>query len=321
MSETEHSCIIPPRQSGVRVPVISMTGFGSASGQSAGAQWAWELRSVNGRGADVRVRLPPGFERLEARSKERILARITRGNVSASLSVALAVQPARMRIDRALLDRLMETAIEVRSRYGHGEIDIASLMALRGVIVPEDDGVLATRGDQELDAPSRELDSALIGSLDDALGELCATRAAEGERLSAILRQLLDEIVGLTRSIAESPARNPDVVVARVRQAVMRLLSEGDNLDPARLHQEAALLAMRTDIEEELSRLQVHASATRALLAGDGPCGRKLDFIAQELNREANTICSKAQDGGITTLGLGLKAAIDRFKEQVQNVE
>lgn len=293
-----------------RADLQSMTGFARGTGAGQGSQWAWEIRSVNGKGLDVRFRGPPGMERLEQVAREQVGARFTRGSIQLGLTIRRKVQGSPVRINRPALEELVRIVGEFpgadeRSPY------VEQLMAIRGVV---------DFTDEQTDI-SDEVLQAITTTLADALDQLAAMRRTEGEAVAAILTDRLDRIEGLTNAARENPARAPDAIRAKLSAQMALLLDTTSSLDVERLHQEAALLATRADIAEEIDRLAAHVAAARELLAIGGAVGRKLDFLSQEFNREANTLCSKSNDRSLTATGLDLKAAVDQFREQVQNLE
>ena len=292
----------------------SMTGFARAAGQNEALSWTWEVKSVNGRGLDARLRLPGGFEALEPKLRAALAARLRRGNVHVTLQVRRMAVAAGLRVNDEMLDWLVGEVRRLEGRLGlnAAPVDPAALLAMRGVIeVEEEDpaALLETAG------------AALLESFETALDELVAMRRAEGARLAEALRAQVDRIAELAKAARDNPARSPEAIRARLREQVRRLLEADGELDEGRLYQEAVLLAARADIEEELDRLDSHVAAARELLAADEAVGRRLDFLAQEFNREANTLCAKSNDAEITRIGLALKAVIDQFREQVQNIE
>jgi uncharacterized protein (TIGR00255 family) len=290
-----------------------MTGFARAEGTYEGAAWHWEVRSVNGRGLDARLRLPPGSEQLEPKVREAVARHVTRGSVTISLSSERADGGSEIRINERALAQVMVAAARVRALTDAAPPRVDGLITIKGVL----DLVEQAENPEEEAARSE----AMLKSLDGALIALVAARAAEGSRLAATLNGQLDEIERQVRIVQQSPARTREAIEQRLKEQVSRLLDASTGFDPARLHQEAVLLATRADVEEELQRLTSHISAARELLAEDGGVGRKLDFLAQEFNREANTLCSKASDVEITRAGLALKTVIDQLREQVQNIE
>lgn len=289
----------------------SMTAFASTTGETGNLSWRWDLRSVNARGLDLRIRCPSGHERLEPKTRERMSKRLNRGSVTASLQVDRRSAVAGVSINREAAASVARAAHELAR-----EFDLAP---------PTSDGVLAVRGvvetaESEADA-DESTDAELIASLDLALDQLIAMRREEGQRLAVILSDQLDRLTAAVADIEAAPARQPEAIRSRLSEAVAALTDNGQGLDPDRLHQEAVLLFQKSDVREELDRLGAHIEAARDLIAMEGPVGRKLDFLTQELNRETNTICSKAQSLDITRVGLDMKSMIDQFREQVQNVE
>ena len=290
----------------------SMTGFARAAGSDEGLDWVWEARSVNGRGLDIRLRLPAGLEALDGPVRKAAARRFSRGNLQISVQYARRREAAGLRVNEELLSWLAERAQALHARLGEraGAIDPVALLSMRGVIEAEEQADLAGSHGE-----------ALLAGAEAMLDDLAAARAEEGARLEAVIADQIDEIARLTQEARDNPARAPEAVVHRLREQVARLLEAAEGLDEARLHQEAALLAARADIAEELDRLDAHVAAARELLAAQGAVGRKLEFLAQEFNREANTLCSKASDASLSRTGLELKAVIDRFREQVANIE
>jgi uncharacterized protein (TIGR00255 family) len=293
----------------------SMTGFATASGGDDTARWTWELKSVNGRGLDIRVRYPSGFDALETTAKSAISKALARGSINATLTVERTQKIAPMRVDADALAAALAIAREVQDASGGGPASTDALMAMRGVVV----------ADEPVEAGDRVAarNAAIAKTLDAAIEALKVARAAEGAELSAVVGGLLDDIDALKTRIEGHPARSADAIAARLKQQIARLLEAGgaDSLDEGRLYQEAALIATRADVEEEIRRIEAHLVAGRGLLESTEAVGRKFDFLAQEFNREANTICSKANDAELSALGLDLKSTIDRLREQIQNIE
>lgn len=291
----------------------SMTGFARSDGALAGISWHWELRSVNNRGLDLRLRLPPGFDAIEPKVRERIQKALTRGSVNASLAVTRKADAGEVRVNEAALERVFAIATRIAREHGAETPRVETLLGLKGVLdTTEDDG-----DDAEKTAGEH---AAILASLDEALAALVSARREEGDRLKAVIAAQVHEIARLAHTVETSPARSVDAIRKRLSEQVAKLLDTGQALDPARLHQEAVMLATRADVEEELKRLDGHVTAVRALLSQGGDIGRKLDFLAQELNREANTLTSKAADQEIAHAGLALKVVIDQMREQVQNL-
>jgi uncharacterized protein (TIGR00255 family) len=293
--------------------LASMTGFARTAGEHAGWRWAWELRSVNGRGLDLRIRVPSGFDGVEITARAEAGARLARGSVTAGLTVERGqTAPPAVRINEALLEALIAVAARHADREDVAPPRLDGLLAVPGVIEP-----IGVAPDE---AARADLESALIAGFREALAALAVARAAEGARLAAVLAARVEEIAALTAEAEASPARAPDAIARRLAQQVAALTGLAD-FDPQRLHQEAALIAVKADIREELDRLTAHVAQARTLLAAGEPVGRRLEFLAQEFNREANTLCSKAADPGLGAIGLRLKAAADQFREQVANIE
>jgi uncharacterized protein (TIGR00255 family) len=291
----------------------SMTGFARSDGALDGTAWHWELRSVNNRGLDLRLRLPAGFEALEPKVRDRIAKSIARGSVNASLSVARRTRAGDVRLNQAALDRVLALATRLSQETGAATPRVETLLGLKGVLDIADDAE-----DETAQAAEQ---AAVLAGLETALAGLVAARREEGSRLKHVLGRQVDEIARLAGAIEASPSRSVEAIRSRLAEQVARLVGTGQGLDPVRLHQEAVLLATRADVEEELKRLNGHVEAARMLLRDEGAIGRKLDFLAQEFNREANTLTSKAADQEIARAGLELKVVIDQMREQVQNIE
>ena len=291
----------------------SMTGFARSVADCNGAAIVWEVKSVNGKNLDARLRLPPGFERIEAPARQAIQKRFSRGNIQAGLSVTrfgLQVQPV---VNEAFLRDLAGLARRLEEQFGISPATADGLLALRGVLdVPE------TAEDDEARA---DTDAAILLALNTALDGLEQARSAEGAALGALLLAHLDVIEQLTGRAEADPSREPAMIRGRIAEQVKLLMDATSNLDEQRLHMEAAFLATKADIREEIDRLKTHVASARSLIAGGGPIGRKLDFLAQEFNRESNTLCSKSNAAAVTAIGLELKAVVDQFREQVQNLE
>jgi uncharacterized protein (TIGR00255 family) len=293
--------------------IKSMTGFARAEGTLDGGTWHWEVRSVNGRGLDVRLRLPPGSEQLEPKVREVVGRHVTRGSLTISLASEWHDGGQEIRINERALAQVMVAAARVRTLTDAAPPRVDGLITIKGVL-----DVVERQEDAEQAAARSDI---MLKSLDGAMVALVVARTAEGSRLAATLNAQLDEIERLVRIVEASPARTREAVEQRLKEQVARLMDATNGFDAARLHQEAVLLATRADVEEELQRLTSHISAARELIAENGAVGRKLDFLTQEFNREANTLCSKASDIEITRAGLALKTVIDQLREQVQNIE
>ena len=290
----------------------SMTGFARAEGGNA-VRWAWELRSVNGKGLDVRIRAPNGFERLESAIREQVAARFTRGNIQALLSVEGESAKQRVVVNEAVLSQVLAGMASIRERIDAAPPTVDGILAIRGVLDIED-----ADADDEARAAG---DAAILDGLGATLAELAEARGGEGTAIGAILAVRLDQIAALTRQAEAVPARQPEAIRRKLAEQIAALLDAVPALDPDRLHQEAVLLATKADIREEIDRLDAHVAAARDLLEKGGAVGRRLDFLAQEFNREVNTLCSKSNDRSLTAIGLELKATVDQFREQIQNLE
>jgi uncharacterized protein (TIGR00255 family) len=291
----------------------SMTGFARGQGVSGAYAWVWEIKSVNGRGLDVRLRVPPGWDAIEAPVRARTAEQLARGSVQASLTIGRSGLPPVVRINTAVLDAVLTTVRQLASRIEASPPSLDGLLALKGVMEVSD---AEESGDER-----RLVETAVIAGFAAALDALAEMRAREGEALGRILAARLGEIAALGQRAEHTPGRRPEAVRARLAEQVAALLAQSDRLDPDRLHQEAILIATKADVREELDRLAAHVAQAQLLLGQGGPIGRRLDFLAQELNREANTLCAKANDVELTNIGLELKAAVEQFREQVQNVE
>ena len=290
----------------------SMTGFASATGAMPGWNWAWELRSVNAKGLDLRLRVPDWIAGLDAGLRARLQAALSRGSVN--LSLRLTRDGAGEGVDLAAIERALAqlTAVEqIAARQGR---QLAALTAT---------DILALRvGAEPLSGEAEAaLAEALLAQFDsEILPAFLESRAIEGQALDPILMQRLDEIADLVSRAATAATSRQEAQGDQLRAAIARVSAEVE-IDEARLAQELALLAMKQDITEELDRMRAHVETGKALVRGQGPKGRKLDFLMQEFNREANTLCSKSQDAALTAVGLDLKSVIDQLREQVQNVE
>jgi uncharacterized protein (TIGR00255 family) len=259
------------------------------------------------------VRLPPGFERLDLPVRERCAAQLSRGNIQVQLTVENGAAGARFRINDEVLADVIKAMERIATRTNAQPATLDGILAVRGVVEV---------ADTELGEEARAaLDAGMMASLDKALDELVAMRTREGAALGIVLGMRLDEIARLTGAAEIHPARTVEAIRGRLAEQVAALLGAAPQLDPDRLHQEAVLIATRADIREELDRLDAHVSAARALIAEGGPIGRRLDFLAQEFNREVNTLCAKSNDRALTAAGLEMKAAVDQLREQIQNLE
>ncbi len=289
----------------------SMTGFARNEGTASGLSWAWEIKSVNGKGLDLRCRLPPGFEALEPRLRQAAQTGLQRGSLQIALNLDRSAVEAEVRVNQALLHRYLEAA---------------QALVEQGAAVPTADGLLGLRGVLELRDPEETLDreerdGLLLAAFGEALAALKQARQVEGARLASLLRERLDVLADLVEQAQACAEVQPAALRARLERQVAELLEASPALPEERLAQEAALLAVKADIREEIERLEAHIASARDMLRQDKAIGRKLDFLCQELNREANTLCSKAQDIRLTEIGLAMKSTVEQFREQVQNVE
>jgi uncharacterized protein (TIGR00255 family) len=293
--------------------LISMTGFADGHGAHEGLRWRWEAKSVNGRSLELRLRMPPGLDGIEPAARALANERFRRGNIQATLTIEPQEGARGLRVDPAALAAAVRIAQEVASETGLAPARIDGLLALKGVIVQDEVLPLEPRARADRDA-------AILESLAAAFDALIKARANEGAKLAAVMSGLVDEIDRLTREAATLSAAQPaqlrDKLAAQLKELATNISVSGD-----RLAQEVALLAVKADIREELDRLGAHVGEARTLMASGTAVGRKLDFLAQEFNREANTLCSKSTDIALTRTGLALKATIDQFREQAQNVE
>lgn len=293
--------------------IQSMTGFARSQVTHADGQFTWEIRSVNGKGLDHRLRLPPGFDHIEQPARKRLGAAFSRGNMQVTLSTANNAH----RMEAVVNEQALEAVIVLLKRL-EGRIDAKK---------PSLDGILNIRGIVELREPDladddkTARDAVILTALDEAIGALTVMRVREGSELVGVLSSQIDRISELVQAVEESPARSPEVIRARLIEQIEALIGTHQALDMDRVHMEAAILATKADLREEIDRLKTHVGAARELLKGQGPVGRKLDFLAQEFNRENNTICSKSNAGAVTAIGLDMKVLIDQFREQIQNLE
>ena len=293
--------------------LASMTGFARAHGAAGAYGWAWEVKSVNSKGLDLRLRLPPGWDAVEAPVRAAAAKSLARGAVSANLEVKREGAVAAVRVNEEVLAAVLATMQSVAKRVDAQAPTLDGILGMKGVIevveaeVSEDD--------------RRKAEAAVVAGFDKALADLVTARRIEGEALRQILTGRIEEIARLVTTAEASPARKPEAIRAKLAEQVALLLDTGAKFDPDRLHQEALLIAAKVDVREEIDRLQAHVAAAREMLKNGGAVGRRLDFLAQEFNRESNTLCAKANDASLTAVGLELKATVDQFREQVQNLE
>lgn len=296
--------------------VASMTGQASRTGAGAAHSWAWDLRSVNAKGLDLRLRLPDGIDGLEPMVRAALAARFQRGNISLTLRLSREAEASPVQVNPQMLAAVLESLAAVAQAAEERGV------ALRPASTVE---VLAFRGVCDAGVPPETdaagLRMALLADLTPLIDDLAAARSAEGGALGRVLTAQVDLIAALTAEAATEAAARRDAMAGSLRENLARVLANAEGVDETRLAQELALLAVKADITEETDRLTAHVEAARALLHAEGPVGRRFDFLTQEFNREANTLCSKAQSIALTRVGLDLKTVIDQMREQVQNVE
>jgi uncharacterized protein (TIGR00255 family) len=293
--------------------LASMTGFARAHGASGAYHWAWEIKSVNSKGLDLRLRLPPGWDGVEALVRASAAKSLARGAVSANLEIKREGATAAVRVNEEVLAAVLATMQSVAKRVEAQAPTLDGILGMKGVV----EVVEAEENEDE----RKKAEAEVIAGFDRALKDLVAARRSEGDALRQILSGRIEEIARLVAAAEASPARKPEAIRARLAEQVTALLDTGTKFDPARLHQEALMIAAKVDVREEIDRLVAHIAAARDLLKGGGAVGRRLDFLAQEFNRESNTLCAKANDASLTAIGLELKATVDQFREQVQNLE
>jgi uncharacterized protein (TIGR00255 family) len=291
----------------------SMTGFARSHGGSGPYAFEWELKSVNAKGYDLRMRLPPGWDDLEALAKKRAGEVLSRGTVYANLNVKRANAASTVRINEEVLASIVRVAGVLAGKIDAVAPSIDGLLSIKGVIEivePESDG-----------AEDKAAKAAAAVAFDQALSDLVAMRQREGVTLGQIIIQRMDEIEMLAKKAEAAPGRKPEAIKARLAEQIAALLETSDRFDPDRLNQEALLIAAKADIREELDRIASHVSQVREMIGKGGTIGRRLDFLSQEFNREVNTCCSKSNDLELTNTGLEMKNVVEQFREQVQNLE
>ena len=291
----------------------SMTGFARSNGASGPYTFEWELKSVNAKGFDLRLRLPPGWDEIEALAKKRAGEVLSRGTVYANLNVKRANAVSTIRINEDVLNSIVKVAGVLASKIDAVAPSIDGLLSIKGVIE-----VVEPEGNEEEDKVAK---AAAAAAFEQALANLVEMRCREGGTLGQILNQRMDEIEKLARKAEAAPGRKPEAIKARLAEQIAALLETSDRFDPDRLNQEAIMIAARADIREELDRIASHVAQAREMIGKGGPVGRRLDFLAQEFNREVNTCCSKSNDLELTNTGLEMKNVVEQFREQVQNLE
>jgi uncharacterized protein (TIGR00255 family) len=291
----------------------SMTGFARGQGQSGPYAWCWELKSVNAKGLDVRLRVPPGWDAIEAAARARAGEALSRGTVHGTLTVERQGSATSVTINEDVLDAVLGAATRLAARINASPPSVEGLLALKGVLEVSDQ---EERPDEKSAA-----EAAVAAGFERALKDLAKTRREEGIALGRVLNARLDEIGALAARAEKAPGRQPEAIRAKLAEQISALMDTGARFDADRLHQEAILMASKADIREELDRLAAHVAQAKKLIGEGGAVGRRLDFLAQELNRESNTLCAKANDVELTNIGLELKTVVEQFREQVQNLE
>lgn len=291
----------------------SMTGFARSHGASGPYVFEWELKSVNAKGFDFRMRLPPGWDDIEPPVRKRAAEVLSRGTIYANLTVKRANAVSAIQINQDVLASVLRVASEIAGKVDAVAPSIDGLLGIKGVIE-----VVEPEADEAEEKAAR---TAVESAFGEALKSLIEMRKREGASLSVVLAQRLDELEALAKQAEAAPGRKPDAIKARLAEQIAALLDTSDRFDPDRLHQEAIMMATKADIREELDRIASHIAQSREMLAKGGAVGRRLDFLAQEFNREVNTCCSKSIDLELTNAGLAMKNVVEQFREQVQNLE
>jgi uncharacterized protein (TIGR00255 family) len=291
----------------------SMTGFARGHGVAGSYAWSWEVKSVNAKGLDLRLRLPPGWDAVEAPARTSAAQVLARGTVYGTLTVAREGVAPVVRVNEPVLAAVLATIKSLSGRVDAAPPTLDGILALRGVIEVQDQ--------DENEDERRAAEAAVVVGFQETVDELGKMRRHEGAALGQILTQRLGEIAALAARAEAAPGRRAEAIKARIAEQIATLLDASGRFDPDRLHQEAVLIASKADIREELDRLAAHVAQTGRLIAEGGAIGRRLDFLAQELNREANTLCAKSNDVELTNIGLELKTVVEQFREQVQNLE
>ena len=291
----------------------SMTGFARSHGVAGAYAWAWEVKSVNAKGLDLRFRLPVGWDAVEVPSRARGTEKLSRGTVYANLTVERKGTQPTVKVNEPVLGAVLSALKGLSGKVQAAPPTLDGILSLKGVIE-------VTEAD-ESEEDHRAAETAIISGFEEALAALLHMRQAEGKTLGGLLSRRLEEIATLSGRAESAPGRKPEAIKTRLAEQVAALLNASDRFDSDRLYQEAVLLAAKADIREELDRLVSHIAQAKKLLANGGAIGRKLDFLAQELHRESNTLTAKANDLELTNIGLELKGVVEQFREQVQNLE
>lgn len=294
-------------------PLASMTGYARAAGAAHQCAFQVEIKSVNSRGLDIRLRLAPGLEALEPKIRKLLSQKLTRGAVSISLSLNKQNAEAELVVNQTALNTVLEALAQLSARIDGEQPKLESILGLRGV--------LETRETEMSEQETEGVKQAAFACVEQCVVDLVIAREDEGERLALVLKDQIDQIETLTTAAETHPSRSREAIAEKLHKQVSDLMDASVGLSVERLHQEAAILATKADIREELDRLMAHISAARELVKNGGAVGRKLDFLSQEFNREANTLCSKSNAVDLTGIGLDLKAVVDQMREQIQNIE
>jgi uncharacterized protein (TIGR00255 family) len=291
----------------------SMTGFARSQGAAGAYGWAWEIRSVNAKGLDMRLRLPPGWDAIEPALRARAAEMLSRGTLHATLNVAREGAAPVVKVNEEVLQAVIATLNSLGQRIEAEPARLDGILAIKGVIEVTD----AAESEDERTAAQ----AAVVKGFDVALADLTKMRRHEGEAIGRVLGARLQEITVLVARAEAAPGRKPEAIKARLAEQIATLLDAAERFDADRLHQEAILMASKADVREELDRLTAHVAQASKTLRDGGAVGRRLDFLAQEFNRETNTLCAKANDMELTNIGLELKSLVEQFREQVQNLE
>ncbi|MEM9330247.1 MAG: YicC/YloC family endoribonuclease [Pseudomonadota bacterium] len=290
----------------------SMTGFARAEGENEELSWLWEIRSVNGKGLDLRFRTPSGFESLEIEARKLVQKAITRGNLQVALQVRQKSSRQMININEQLIEELVAASANLQQKLGGPMPGPADVLGIKGVVETSD----------IFDAVDRDqLCGDILNTFKDAVAFLSQARTEEGSAIGKTLLSQVEKIGLLLEKIEQDPSREPELIKQSLHAQIAKLITDSEGFNEQRLHQEAVLLAAKADIQEEIDRLKVHVNSSKSLLSKGGAVGRKLDFLAQEFNRECNTICSKSNSSTVTSWGLDMKLVIDQFREQLQNME
>lgn len=293
--------------------IASMTGFARSEGEFAGITWSWELKSVNGKNLDARCRVPSGYEILDPIVRAELAKAFKRGNFHIGLLIDSGQKQVKLQVNEEVLQQVLPLASRLATEMDAQAPTVDGILGLRGV--------LEVVEEEEAEGTAERRQKLIVDSFKAAVAEMREMRLQEGARLAEIAAELLNDIEALRNEAANLAATQPDAIQARFLKQMEELLGEGSGVDKDRVAQEIAILVTKADIREELDRLSSHVEAARELLAKGGPCGRRLDFLCQEFNREANTLCSKSADVALTRIGIDLKSKIEQLREQIQNIE